>query len=593
METTFHKTHKSWVALGMLVTLAVLFLLSQQNFLLFHALAELFSVIVAAAVFVLVWNARPFLTNGYLLLLGVALLFIAGIDTLHTLAYKNMGVFPANDANLPTQLWLAGRYMQAGTFLIAPFFIKRKVHLNGLLAAYSLVTALLLLSIFAWGIFPDAFIEGSGLTAFKISSEYVIILALAASALMLARFRQHFEERVLRLLLLAIAISAISEAAFTLYQDVFGLWNVMGHFLKIVTFFLIYRAIVVTGLVQPISLLFRDLQQREAELRAAHDKLEERVRQRTAEVVAANLALQAEVEEHERAEAELRRYRERLEELVAARTAELEKEIQIRRRAEADTRHYASQLERSNRDLQDFAFIASHDLQEPLRKIQAFGERLENRLGDRLEPKEQDFLRRMRDAASRMQVMISGLLDYSRVSSKGRPYTSVNLTKIAKEVVSDLVVRLEQTQGSVEVGSLPTIEADPLQMRQLIQNLVSNALKFHRPGVPPKVCLSSQVVTADPPQVEIKIEDNGIGFSEQDGKNLFQPFHRLVSRSEYEGSGIGLAICRKIVERHRGIIQVQSQPGQGSTFTITLPLEQPAMEPQGAEAELEQTSSGV
>ncbi|HEX7974476.1 MAG TPA: ATP-binding protein, partial [Anaerolineales bacterium] len=248
--------------------------------------------------------------------------------------------------------------------------------------------------------------------------------------------------------------------------------------------------------------------------------------------------------------------------------------------AAEEVQQYAARLVETNRDLQDFAFIASHDLQEPLRKVQAFGERLSARCGPQLGEEGHDYLDRMTNAASRMQSMITDLLAYSRVTTKTRPFTLVDLEQVAQGVLSDLEVEIERSQGQVALDRLPTVEADPVQIRQLLQNLIGNALKFHRPDSPPRVKVSGETLSPAGPagstMVQIRVEDNGIGFDEQFAERIFQPFQRLHGRSEYEGTGIGLAICRKIVERHAGKITVESKPGQGATFIVTLPLERAA-----------------
>ena len=253
---------------------------------------------------------------------------------------------------------------------------------------------------------------------------------------------------------------------------------------------------------------------------------------------------------------------------VALRQAKLlEKETQQRQ-----------ELARSNQELQQFAFIASHDLQEPLRKIKTFGSRLKVTCNDALTPQGKDYLERMQNAASRMQTLIEDLLTLSRVTSRGEPFVPVNLTQIAQEVISDLEIRIQQTGGIVEVEDLPTIVADPLQMRQLLQNLIGNALKFHRPETPPIVKIYSQDAQFQSNQFlgseycQLVVEDNGIGFEQKYLERIFNVFQRLHGRSQYEGTGIGLAICKKIVERHCGTITASSQPGQGSDFIITLPI---------------------
>ena len=251
-------------------------------------------------------------------------------------------------------------------------------------------------------------------------------------------------------------------------------------------------------------------------------------------------------------------------------------DITDRKRAETTLQTYAVQLERSNRELQDFAYIASHDLQEPLRKIQAFGERLEIKFKDVLNEEGQDYLLRMRNSAARMQNLINDLLSYSRVTTRIQPFIKIDLNYVVQEVLLDLAERIDETNGQIEVGNVPEFEADPMQMRLLFQNLISNSLKFHKPDSPPMIKISGKLL--EPHEnlndrfVELEVKDNGIGFDEKYLPRIFQPFQRLHNRGEYEGSGIGLAICRKIVEMHGGSITAKSKPGQGAVFLVTLPV---------------------
>ncbi len=237
-------------------------------------------------------------------------------------------------------------------------------------------------------------------------------------------------------------------------------------------------------------------------------------------------------------------------------------------------------LERSNRELEQFAYIASHDLQEPLHKIKAFSERLKTKFNASLGNEGRDYLERMLNASDRMQMLIDDLLSLSRVTTKVEPFTSVDLAKVTQEVLSDLEAQIEQTNARVDIGDLPAIEADPLQMRQLLQNLISNALKFHRPHERPAIKVFSRASSGQRmisglgsvALVDIVVQDNGIGFDEKYLDRLFQPFQRLHSRGEFAGTGIGLAICHRIVGRHSGHIVARSVPGQGATFIATLPV---------------------
>jgi signal transduction histidine kinase len=273
----------------------------------------------------------------------------------------------------------------------------------------------------------------------------------------------------------------------------------------------------------------------------------------------AYILVRRELAARQRAETAVRQARDRLEERVQERTFEL---------LELNTA-----LERSNRELEQFASVASHDLQEPLRKIQAFGDRLVQRFSNILGEQGREFVERMQHSAVRMRALIDDLLAYSRVASRGKPFEPVDLNQVAAEVVSDLEGRIDQTEGRVEVGPLPTIEGDPLQMRQLFQNLIGNALKFRNPDVAPLVLVRSESGEENGATTcKLSVKDNGIGFDGAYSERIFQLFQRLHGRSEFEGTGMGLAICRKIVERHGGHIMAQSQPGCGSEFVVTLPL---------------------
>lgn len=240
---------------------------------------------------------------------------------------------------------------------------------------------------------------------------------------------------------------------------------------------------------------------------------------------------------------------------------------------EQETRQ-REELARSNDELQQFAFIASHDLQEPLRKIKTFGDRLKDTCGDAFTEQGSDYLKRMQNAAQRMQTLIEDLLTLSRVTTRTQPFVSVDLAQITQEVLSDLEVTIQQSGACVEVGELATVTADPLLMRQLLQNLIGNAIKFHGTQETPFVKIYSEVTRAinGSEFCQIIVEDRGIGFDEKYLSRIFNVFQRLHGRSEYEGTGIGLAICRKIAERHNGSITATSIPGHGAKFIVTLPM---------------------
>lgn len=235
-------------------------------------------------------------------------------------------------------------------------------------------------------------------------------------------------------------------------------------------------------------------------------------------------------------------------------------------------RERTAELERKNKELQDFAFIASHDLHEPLRKIQTFGDLLVRKFERFPDELARDYVSRMQKAAARMELLLDSLLSYSRLNSKVQSFSQINLSDAVRDAVSNLEIRIKETGGSVEVEALPTLEADSSQISQVFQNLIGNALKFQRKTEEPRVRIYSRPVEDSGSSAhEICVEDNGIGFDEKYLDRIFMPFQRLHGRSEYNGVGMGLAICKKIVERHGGAITAKSTEGKGSTFIFTLP----------------------
>ena len=260
-------------------------------------------------------------------------------------------------------------------------------------------------------------------------------------------------------------------------------------------------------------------------------------------------------------------YQER-ERLLQRQAAELEEKIRERDLEIEERQRVERALEATNRELQQFAYIASHDLQEPLRKIIAFGDRLRLHATDALGEKGLDYLQRMQNAATRMQQLIEDLLNYSRITTRAGPIEAVDLTEVVGEVAVDLEFRIAETGGRLEIRQLPAVHADRSQLRQLFQNLIANALKFHRPEEKPVVRIEGEAADG---MAEIRVQDNGIGFDEKYLDRIFLPFQRLHSRDQYEGTGIGLAICRKIADRHGGTISARSAPGRGTTFILRLP----------------------
>lgn len=241
---------------------------------------------------------------------------------------------------------------------------------------------------------------------------------------------------------------------------------------------------------------------------------------------------------------------------------------------------YSDELSRSNRELEEFAFVASHDLQEPLRKIQAFSDRLETMFKDELGEKGMDYIARMKNAAQRMSNLINDLLEFSRITTRGKNFVDTDLNNVLNDILSDLEIAIKESNAQVNVGDMPIIQADPSQMQQLFLNLISNAVKFRHPEQQPVISIehikTSEFSEGHNTEVcwqIITVKDNGIGFSPDYADKIFVPFQRLHGRSQYKGTGIGLSVCRRIVERHGGTITAQSNMGEGASFIIKLPVE--------------------
>ena len=304
MTDRWRELHKEWAGvLLVILVLPVLYAIHRYNNAFTHEIAEIFSIVVAFAIFMFTWNARRFLENRYYLFIGVSFLFVGALDLIHMMSYE--GMFRVDSNNVSIQLWYAAQYMLAGSLLAAPFFCDRKIRTESLLLGYLFLFLLLLGSIFLWEVFPAAYVDGVGVTTFKTVSDYLVILLLLASIAALHLHRDRFDTEVLRLLHIAILLSIGAGLVFHLSRDIDFYNNLFGHYLQIVSFFLFYRALIVTGLFRPYGLLFRDLKKSEEEIRAARDELELRVAERTAELRAANLRLEEELAERQR-EGEMR-----------------------------------------------------------------------------------------------------------------------------------------------------------------------------------------------------------------------------------------------------------------------------------------------
>ncbi len=501
--------NNSMEILSFIVLLSVLFVFSVVNFLFFHGLVELFSIVVAGTIFLITWNSRKILDNNYLKFLGLTYIFIGVIDLVHLLAYKGMGVWPEFDANLPTQLWIAARSLQALTLLIAPLMIKRRVYERFTIAAYSSVVILLLLSIFVWQIFPTCFVEGVGLTPYKINSEYLISAILVASSVLLYKEREVFDKHVLRLLLFSVFTTIGSELAFTFYVSVFGFSNVIGHFLKIIAFYLLYKAIIKIGVEQPYNVIFRN-----------------------------------QVIMNER----------------------LSRALQV-----VEEQNY--QLKSLDKMKSHFMSMATHELRTPLVSIKGYTELMRSGKIEGVPQNIDGMLEIIERNADTLMMLTEDLMDGQRLE-EGR--LNINLDRVEiQDLISEtsdeaqpFLNEKDQTLKMRVPKVMPPISADRVRIAQVVLNLLNNASKFTPNGG--TIVLEAKISSG---MVEVSVSDNGIGLSQNDIAKLFKPFPDIHHAVKTPSTGLGLSICKGIIDLHEGEIWAESEgEGKGSTFCFRVPI---------------------
>jgi PAS domain S-box-containing protein len=601
---------------------------------LFHSLSELFSIVIATSIFVVAWNSRRLHADSYLVFLGIAFLFVAGLDLVHTLAYKGMGVFPNHDSDLPTQLWIAGRYMESLALLLAPLAIGRRWRPGTLFAAFATVFVLALLSIFVWRIFPACFVEGEGLTTFKRRSEYIICLILLGAAANLLWHREHLAGQVKTLLVAALAITVAQELSFTFYHDPYGVWNIAGHCLKIVAFYLVYKAIVETGLARPYNLLFFDLKRSEETLRHSEKRYRDLVElspdavfvNRNNQIVFVNAAT-LQLFGATRAEELLGKtpydifhpdghaaIRERIASLQKGQPVPLVEErivrldgtvrdvevaagpftdsegiaIQVILRDATERKHMAlklqqakEQAEAASRAKDHFLAVLSHELRTPLTPVLPALEAIAPQLSG--EPAE--FLEMARRNVALEARLIDDLLDVTRIA-RGKiqldlkPVELSTIIRRAAEVCApDIEAR--QLKFAVTTSDGPHfVNADAARLQQVFWNLLKNAVKFTPPGGSIQVREWGQ-----DSRVTVAVTDSGVGIAPEALSRIFNAFEQEARANSHQfgGLGLGLAISKALVEMHGGAIRADSAGnGQGATLTVELPVMSPApMAPPG------------
>lgn len=612
---------------------AALYFIGGKNYLLFHGLVEISSVAVCWIVFTIAWNSRAASENEFLKFLGIAYFFIGLFDLLHTLAYAGMGVYSGNTTNLATQLWIAARWMESLSLLSAQLFFRRRVHPPIVFFGFASISALVLASIFKWDIFPACFIEGAGLTTFKKTSEYLISTLLLGAGGAFYANRDKLDDNVLKLMALSIGVSIFSELTFTLYTSPYGPFNFTGHLLKTFSIFLVYKALVETGLKKPYDLLFRNLKQREQSLLESEARyvsitestpdriltLDENLNivfsnQRVAEfskdeLIGKPISLLLPDSESEILLKELetvlktgklRRnvfehvdkngkkfYIEAVAAPIKTQTAAGREKLTVsardisdRVRAEQERLKCEERLNLSHKleALGTLAGGVAHDFNNILMSIIGFTDLVLLSTPDD-DPRRED-LNRVSQAALRARDIVRQILAFSsKTQSNPKP---LNFTKFLPEAMKLIRASIPATTAIQEdIAEEPCfVMADSTQIHQVVMNLCSNAYHAVK-DVGGQIDVKLDWVELDAEKaakipglskgvyVRLSVADTGSGIDDSLKAKIFDPY--FTTKKVGEGSGLGLAVAHGIVVNHKGVLTFESEKGRGSKFMVYLP----------------------
>jgi PAS domain S-box-containing protein len=600
-----------------LIVVVIIFLISiRQNYLLFHTLIELFSIVVAFAVFIVTWNGRKMLDNNYLSFVGIAYLFIAALDLLHTMTFPGMHIIPG-DRYYANQFWVATRFLGAVTLIIGFFFLQRKKMLNvdKTIFAYFTTTSLIILSILDWHIFPVCYVEGLGQTDFKIFAEYIIIGLLIFAGFLLFKVKNRFEPRVYHLLAFSVFFAILSEFCFTLYISNYSMANEFGHYAKLMSFFLIYKAIVETGFTRPAGLLFKDLKDNEEKYRTLAENLPELIFRFDQDFVClyANKAVEKvlpqshtlligknllEIGFPENFEMQLGQTLLKVKETDTAQQISFNVSecpnsysFSVDAIPERGSVHSAgtylvicydiTNLKITEKRLQDlnatkdkFFSIIAHDLRNPFTSLIAFSELIYKNANKLSTEKIENLAVRMNDSAKQAFTLLENLLNWSRVQTGALiPNPQVLAARDLLMDIKDLSGSLALSKGiAIELADseiIGQVQADRQMINTVLRNLVANAIKFSYPN--------AQIVLDAKPQengyIHFSVTDYGTGIEKENQEQLLKLDNKLsiAGTHQEKGTGLGLVLCKEFVELSGGKIWLESDFGMGTTFFFSLP----------------------
>lgn len=599
---------------GILVLALIFFISLNQSYLLFHTIVELLSIIVAFAVFIVTWNSRKILDNNYLFLVGISYFFIGSLDLLHTITFNGMQVIKG-DGFYANQFWVATRFLESVTLLLGFWFLpwRKKLNADLIFLLYSAITTGIILSILYWKVFPVCFIAGQGQTPFKIYSEYVIICFLAVSIGMLIKRKKYFSASVYKFLLLSLAFTILSEFCLTLYVSNYSLSNELGHYAKLISFYLIYRANVQTGFVQPTGIIFKNLKDSEEQYRTLTENIPEMIMRfdsklnciysnssarrffpvastGTEGIRYAELGLPASVEkllsdtlENAQRTGELREVDFNLEadgeeyffsmEVVPEYSNETGLKTYLMICFDITTlKHAEKELRDLNATKDKFFSIIAHDLKNPFTSLLGFSQLLSKNASKMSSDRVQQLAERMNESARQTYNLLENLLSWARIQTGNlSPVKQVldapDLLAEAIRVCSPVAMAKGIEMSAEYFGNEKAI-ADRQMINTVLRNIIINAIKFSYPGgeITLKVGFHDNMLL-------FSVADAGMGIEEEHaGKVLTMDnnFSRAGTANE-TGTGLGLILCKEFIEINGGRIWFESSVGEGTTFYFTLP----------------------
>lgn len=592
-----------------IIVLTGIVALSFKNFLLFHTIVETFSVFIACSIFVVAWNTRKITSNNYLLFLGITYLFVGLLDFTHTLSYKGMNIFTGHGTNLPTQLWIGARYIESISLVIAPIFLTRRLNFVLISSIYFIICAFFLSSLFVYPLFPDCFIDGHGLTMFKKSSEYIISFILLTASIILYLQRDNLKESIFKLIITSLALTIISEIAFTFYVSVYGISNLIGHLFKAASFYLIYKAVIAETLTNPYNTLFHNLADSELKFRTLFDSMNEGVclheiiydqsgRGIDYRILDANPSFEAITGiNKQRATnnktsrlygANIHPYLDIARKVATtgqpssfeAYFAPIEKHLHVSIFSPGagylatvfsditELKQTERELQRSAEKIKMFAYSVAHDLKNPAIAINGLAKLLNKKYGEVLTDRGKRSCEQILQSSNQIVSLTDKVNTYIATKENPLVIEQVSLKEMIKVIFDEFSFQLK-TRSIVwqEAADLPgAINADRIALLRILRNLVDNSLKYGGDGL--SVIKVGHEETSD--SHIISIADNGIGLAQEDEQNVFGIFKRKVSSRDINGAGLGLAIVKEIAELHKGQVWIKADPNRGITFYVSL-----------------------